>query len=670
MNDQSGQRGPSDTGHSPRPSVEDAAAMEAWARYCRETWNPATGSAEAERVYRDLYGLQPEDGFPASAWVPDPEIVEAANLTKLCRELGLDGPESLHRWSVENRVDFWELMIRKIGLSFLTPPESTLDPASSVESPRWLPGATFNIAANCFLSPPGQTAVIVGQEDGTLIRHSQEDLGRLANQVANGLRDVGIREGDAVAVILPMTLEAVAIYLGTILAGAVVVSIADSFAAGEIELRLRIADAKLVFTANAIVRGGKALPLFSRVGEAAGPAAVVLNAPGTSPAGLRERDRTWENFLSAKDSFRPVALGPDDTINILFSSGTTGTPKAIPWTQTTPLKCAADAFLHHDLRPGDVACWPTNLGWMMGPWLIFATLLNRGTVAIYEGLPHSDGFCRFVEEAGVTLLGVIPSLVRAWRENGALDRAVWTRLRAFSSTGECSNPADMFHLMSRAGFRPVIEYCGGTEIGGGYLSATVAKPLAPATFNLPACGLDLVVLDEENRAAEKGEVFLVGPSIGLSTRLLNADHHDVYYANTPPGPGGCLLRRHGDHVERLPGGAHRMLGRQDDTMNLGGIKVGSAEIERALATVPTVRETAAVASDDGGPSRLLVFAVPNPETFTGLTDLETDLRRALRERLNPLFKISEIHLVESLPRTASNKVMRRLLRARAEEKKS
>src|SRR5206468_4907226 len=134
--------------------------------------------------------------------------------------------------------------------------------------------------------------------------------------------------------------------------------------------------------------------------------------------------------------------------------------------------------------------------------------------------PTTTAFGNFVQEAKVTMLGLVPSLVAAWRQSGCMRGRDWSAIRAFSSTGECSNPVDMLYLMHLAGYRPVIEYCGGTEIGGGYVTGTVAQPCIPSAFSTPALGMDLVLLDENERPADKGEVFIDGPSIGLSTRLL------------------------------------------------------------------------------------------------------------------------------------------------------
>jgi len=260
----------------------------------------------------------------------------------------------------------------------------------------------------------------------------------------------------------------------------------------------------------------------------------------------------------------------------------------------------------------------------------------------------------------------VPSLVRAWRDTDACAGVDWSGVRVFSSTGEPSNRHDYLWLMSQTGYRaPVIEYCGGTEIGGGHLTGTVVHPASPATFSTPALGLDLVVLDEDGHEVgenEEGEVFLVPPSIGLSQNLLNRDHDAIYYDGCPEGPTGEVLRRHGDQVARLPGGYFRAQGRADDTMNLGGIKVSSLELERVVEKHPRVFEAAAVAvqPEGEGAERLVVFVV---RSETGdPAGLKQDLGKLLAHELNPLFKIHDLVVVETLPRTASNKLMRRELR--------
>jgi len=600
---------------------------------------------------------------PTPDWVPTPESIAQSNVSWLMQRVGVTTYEELHAWSVREREDYWRLAIDKLGIPFIQPPARVLDLSAGVEAPRWLPGARMNIVESCFAAPAESTAIVYQAEGGEITTTSYRELQALTGRVAANLRRLGYAPGSAVAILMPMTAEAVAIYLGIVAAGCVVVGIADSFRPREIATRLRLANAVAVFTQDVQLRGGKALPLYANALEAAAPTTIVVPARGEMSVPLRAGDLSWPDFLSTDAPWEVTPRAPDDAMNILFSSGTTGEPKAIPWTHTTPIKSATDGHFHQDVQPGDVLVWPTNIGWMMGPWLIFASLINRAAMGLYYGAPTGREFCRFVQASGATMLGVVPSLVRTWRHTSCLEGLDWGSIKLFSSTGECSSADDMRWLMQQAGGRPVIEYCGGTETGGGYITGTMARPCVAGLFNTPALGSDFVILDDNARPAQSGELFLVPPSLGLSNTLLNKDHAEVYFAGTPRGPAGEILRRHGDQMERLPGGYWRAQGRADDTMNLGGIKVSSAEIEQVLRSVPGIAETAAIAVDSGeGPSQLVIYAVPTGADASR-EQLLPAMQSTIKRDLNPLFKIHDLVFVPTLPRTASNKVMRRELRA-------
>lgn len=608
-----------------------------------------------------FFDWEESQGVPP-AWFPTHQQIQDTHIAALMRELQLSSYLELHTWSTQHRTEFWHLMIQRLNIRFKQKYTQIVDLSQGVEFPKWLVGARFNIVESCFQASEQQPAIVFQPEAGALTTLTYGELHTLTNRVANGLVDAGFQPGDAIAIAMPMTAESVAIYLGIVKAGCVVVSIADSFAANEIATRLRISQAKAIFTQDFIRRAGKQLPLYTKVIDANASQIIVLSVDATSSLEMRPQDIFWKDFLSPKAQFNAVSTHPSVHTNILFSSGTTGEPKAIPWTQTTPIKCAVDGHLHHDIHPGDVVAWPTNLGWMMGPWLIYASLINQATIALYYGTPTEREFGEFVQHARVNVLGVVPSLVSTWKTTDCMQGLNWRAIKAFSSTGECSNPQDMLFLMSLAGYKPIIEYCGGTEIGGAYMTGTLVQPAAPGTFTTPTLGLDVVILDGENHRANKGEVLIIPPSIGLSTELLNKNHHEVYFAHTPQY--SMPLRRHGDQMERLPNGYYRARGRVDDTMNLGGIKVSSAEIEQALNTVEGICETAAIALSppEGGPSQLIVYAVVEPEIQMDKEALKTTLQAAIKQHLNPLFKIHDLAIVETLPRTASNKVMRRVLR--------
>lgn len=604
-----------------------------------------------------------EADFLSRAWIPTAEFIATTNIAKFMHGTDLDSYEQLHAWSMNDRERFWGRVIDQLQLRFRTKPQRIVDLSSGVETPQWLPGAKLNIAESCFNAPADSPAIISQSESGPLQTMSVGELATLSDRIALNLVRIGMRPGDAVAIIMPMTADAVAIYLGIVKAGCAVVGIADSFQSKEIATRFRLSQAAAVFTQDVQLRGGKVHPQYENVVKANGPRAIVLAAAETLAVTLRDGDMTWQSFLKADGPFEAVALDPDAPSNILFSSGTTGDPKVIPWSQTTPIKCAADGYFHQNIQPGNVVVWPTNLGWMMGPWLIYASLINRATIGLFNGAPTGAAFGKFVQDVKANVLGVVPSLINNWRQTGCMNNLDWSSIRAFSSTGECSCPDDMAWLMTLPGGAPVIEYCGGTELGGGYIASTVTRPCVPGMFNTPTLGIDFKILDESGSAAPQGELYLVPPSIGMSTTLLDKDHHEVYYAGAPRDVNIGVLRRHGDEMKALPGGYWRALGRADDTMNLGGIKVSSAEIEEVLKAVPDVVETAAIAvAHADGPSQLVIYAVCKKSDGFSPEQMRTALQGAVRRDLNPLFKIHSVVFVDSLPRTASNKVMRRVLR--------
>lgn len=612
-------------------------------------------------IFCSLFPLWHSAPEAAPVWVPDEEHINAANITPFMTELGINTVIEFHQWTCQYYPEFWQQIINKLGIRFIKPASSICNLSGGITSPKWLPDARMNIADSCFIASPSATALIYEDDQHQIKKMTYGELDKLSNRIANSLVAAGFHAGDAIAIAMPMNIHAVAAYLGIIKMGGVVVSIADSFSSQEITVRLGIAKAKGIFTQDVSPWGDKLIPLYEKISNANAPRAIVMTHQTSSQVALRKGDILFNDFLLTDDQFISVACDPMNACNILFSSGTTADPKAIEWNHTTPIKAASDGFFHQNIQAGDVLAWPTNLGWMMGPWLIFASLINRAAIALYTGAPKGREFGEFVTNAGVTMLGVVPTLVANWRQTHCMEGLDWSHIKLFSSTGECSNPEDMFYLMWLAGYKPIIEYCGGTEIGGAFISSTVVDPNYPSLCTTPAMGLDFVILDEDGRPSDLGEVAIVPPSIGLSVTLLNADHEKVYY-NGMPTLNGIPLRRHGDQISRHPNHTYMILGRIDDTMNLGGIKVSSAEIERVISDLPPIRETAAIAIKpaNNGPNQLVIYAsvLEQPDKQATVKEMQ----KRINQQLNPLFKIHDIVFLDDLPKTASNKIMRRVLR--------
>ncbi len=596
-----------------------------------------------------------------ASWIPSTETIRKSNIYKMMLLNGFDKYEDFWKWSVNEKSEFWSQTIKTLDIKLNHNYSSVVSLSEDGENSVWLEGAKLNIVDSCFQNTEESHAITYQTKDGSLEFISQGELKSTVNQIANGLIESGINKGDFIAICMPMTVEAVAIYLAAIKAGNPVVTIADSFTVNEIEVRLALTKPRIVFTQYNIFRMGKTLPLYDKIAAAKASKTIVIKTDNERTS-LRKNDLYYDDFISYNANFDSVIQNPEDTITVLFSSGTTGDPKAIPWNHTTAIKGASDGFYHQNIQKNDVVCWPTNLGWMMGPWLVLASLINKATIALYFDAPLGIEFGQFVQEAKVNMLGVIPSIVRHWKNTKCMETLDWSSINCFSSTGEVSNPKEMEYLMNLAGNKPVIEYCGGTEIGGGYVSSTVVQPNIASTFSTQTLGGEFVLLDEDYKRAKKGEMFLLPPIMGLSDTLMNKNHHDIYYKGLPKFEGKTL-RRHGDELEQLDNGYFRALGRADDAMNLGGIKVSSIQIEELINQLDFIKESAAIAISPkgGGPSALVIYYVESDFNYS-MELRSIKIKEIIKTKLNPLFKISKVILIDELPRTASGKVMRKELR--------
>ncbi len=622
--------------------------------------------------FRKIYQILFEGEVLPIAWLPHPDAMPEPNLSKLMKKMSFSDYASCYQWSIAHRKQFWKNVLEVLDIKLDKPFDKVLNLDQGAEHPHWLLGAQMNIVRSCFKAKPDKVALIISDENNNIRKYTYQQLDSLSKRVASGLLNMGLVPQDRVVLYLPLGVEAVAAYLGIIRAGMVAVLVADSFSPQELKKRIQLSQAKAVLTVEEYQYGGKSLHIYDKVKKAEAPLTVVIASSGDTD--LRENDLLWDEFL--EDEYADFySSPPDQMISILFSSGTTKDPKAIPWTQLTPIKCAADAYFHQDVHAEDILTWTTGMGWMMGPWSIFGAMINQATLALFTGSAASKAFGQFVANSGVTILGTIPSLVKSWRNSGVMEGFQW-KVRVFSSTGEPSQAEDYLYLMWLARFRaPVIEYCGGTEIGGGYITGSVVQPASPGTFTTPTLGLQLVFQDEKSGqigSDQEGEVFIVPPSIGLSQHILNRDHHEEYFEGTPFWKEGLPLRKHGDVYRKVAVVAgttfYKSMGRSDDSMNLGGIKVSALEIEEILNEHPSIFETAAVAVPpaEGGPEELFIFYVPSV-AVPDENILKKQLQERLSETLNPLFRIKKIVAREHLPRTASNKLMRRSLRKDFEE---
>jgi acetyl-CoA synthetase len=359
----------------------------------------------------------------------------------------------------------------------------------------------------------------------------------------------------------------------------------------------------------------------------------------------------------------------EDILMVIYTSGTTGRPKGAIHTHCGfPIKAAQDMAFGTDLHPGQTLYWMTDMGWMMGPWLVFGGLLLASTFFLYDGAPDFPGPDRLwamVERHHITHLGVSPTLIRAlisFGEEPFLNHDL-SSLRFFASTGEPWNPGPWMWLFEKVGQgkRPIINYSGGTEISGGIVMGNPILPLKPAAFSGPCPGIAADVFDEQGRPVREqvGELVIKAPWIGM-TRGFWKDperYQETYWSRWQN------VWVHGDFAAVDADGMWYILGRSDDTIKIAGKRLGPAEAESILVSHPEVVEAAAIGiPDEIKGSSLVVFCVLTPGRQPE-DQLRDELKGMLVKSLGKPLAPKEVFFVSDLPKTRNAKVMRRMVRA-------
>ena len=382
------------------------------------------------------------------------------------------------------------------------------------------------------------------------------------------------------------------------------------------------------------------------------------------------RDHWWHEWIASSSAEAVTERNrAEDTLMILYTSGTTGRPKGAVHTHCGfPIKAAQDIRQGLDLHPDETLCWVTDMGWMMGPWLVFGTLLLGATMMLYDGAPDYPGPDRLwsvVERHRITTLGISPTLVRSLLRHG--DGPVrahdLSSLRKFASTGEPWNPDPwlwLFHVAG-GGRLPIINYSGGTEISGGILMSNILTPLKPCAFAGPLPGMAVDVVDERGNPVrgQVGELVIRQPWIGMTRGFWKDPQRylETYWSRFPD------VWVHGDWAAIDADGLWYILGRSDDTIKIAGKRLGPAEVESVLVSHPAVSEAAAIGVPDEIKGEALVcFCVLKPGHAPD-DALRAELKKCAVEALGKAFAPREVKFVSDLPKTRNSKVMRRVIRA-------
>jgi acetoacetyl-CoA synthetase len=614
---------------------------------------------------------------PEPLWEPSAELVERARLTEFRRwleaERGLrfDGYDALWQWSVDDLDGFWGAIWDFFEVQ-ADGDRATVLASREMPGARWFPDVALNYAEHVFADKDdAETAILHASELRELDALSWGELRAQVAALSAALRGLGVERGDRVVAYLPNIPEAIVAFLASASIGAVWSSCSPDFGPASVVDRFAQIEPKVLFAVDGYRYGGKDFDRRDTVArlQAEMPSlerTVVLPYLDPEP-GLASLDdvTTWGELLAAGEgaelSFERVPF--DHPLWVLYSSGTTGLPKAIVQGQGgILLEHLKKLHLHVDAHPGDRLFWFTTTGWMMWNFLV-SGLLTRAAIVLYDGNPgHPDMgvLWDLAERAGVTMFGTSAAYIAACMKTGEEPGAGrdLSRLGAVGSTGSPLSPEGFDWIYEHVGSDTwLFSTSGGTDLCTAFVGGCALLPVYRGELQARALGAAVEAWDEGGQAVvgEVGELVVTAPMPSMPVRFWGDEDGSRYreaYFEMFPG-----VWRHGDWIEITSRGTAIIYGRSDSTINRGGIRMGTSEIYRAVFGIDTIVDALVVDLPRSGTDGWMPLFVVLREGVELDEELPREIARRVREQCSPRHVPDEVFAIAAVPRTLSGKVL-------------
>ncbi len=616
----------------------------------------------------------------APIWEPSAAAVEAAGITEFARWLasergveaaqrgaGAEGYRELWEWSVANLEEFWAAVWDYFEILSDTPPERVLT-THEMPGAEWFPGARVNYAEHVFRERDDDAvAVIHTSETRPLAEASWGELRAEVARVAAGLRQLGVGEGDRVVAYLPNAIEATVAFLAAASIGAVWSSASPDFGADSVVDRFAQVEPKVLIAVDGYRYGGKDFDrreTVERLRERMPSLQHTVLVRYLDPEAELPGAVAWEGL--GGDGPHQLSFNRVDfsaPLWVLYSSGTTGLPKAIVQSQGgILLQHLVKVRLHIDVGPADRFFWFTTTGWMM--WnVVVSGLLGGGAVVLFDGNPGYPEMTRLWDlaaAAGVTIFGTSAAFVSASIKAGVHpgEGRDLSRLRAVGSTGSPLAPEGFDWLLRELGGHIwLFSTSGGTDVCASFVGGVPTLPVYRGELQAPSLSVALAAFDEDGNPVqgEVGELVVTEPMPSMPIRFWGDDdgsRYRVAYFDVYPG-----VWRHGDWIELTEHGGAVIYGRSDSTINRGGIRMGTSEIYRALETVDEVLDQLVIDLPRQGTDGWIALFVVLREGAELDEGLERRIAAAIRERCSPRHVPDAVFAIDEVPRTLSGKVL-------------
>jgi len=610
-------------------------------------------------------------------WEPSAELVERSRMVEFMgwlereRGLGFDGYGDLWQWSVDDLDGFWSAIWEFFEVQADGDPAPVLG-SREMPGAQWFPNTRLNYAEHVFAGKDdAETAILHASELRDLGELSWGELRRQVAATAAGLRGLGVGRGDRVVAYLPNIPEAIVAFLATASIGAVWSSCSPDFGPASVVDRFAQIEPKVLFAVDGYRYGGKDFDRRETIAQLqeAMPSlvrTVVLPYLDPDPDLSPLRDAiAWEELeadgAGAELTFDRVPF--DHPLWVLYSSGTTGLPKAIVQGQGgILLEHLKKLHLHVDAHPGDRLFWFTTTGWMMWNFLV-SGLLTRAAIVLYDGNPgHPDmsALWDLAERAGVTMFGTSAAYIGACMKAGVEPGSGrdLSRLKAVGSTGSPLSPEGFDWIYEHLGADTwLFSTSGGTDLCTAFVGGVATLPVYRGELQARALGAAVEAWDEagEPVVGEVGELVVTEPMPSMPIRFWGDEDGSRYrgsYFEMFPGTW-----RHGDWIELTERGTAVIYGRSDSTINRGGIRMGTSEIYRAVLGIEAIVDALVVDLPRPGTDGWMPLFVVMREGSELDEDLPREIARRVREQCSPRHVPDEVFEIAEVPRTLSGKVL-------------
>ncbi|ETS31748.1 acetate--CoA ligase [Photorhabdus temperata] len=588
-------------------------------------------------------------------------------------QLSLQDPERF--WGEKGKIVDWIKPYTKVKNTSFDPGHVNI---------RWFEDGTLNLSANCLdrhLKERGdQTAIIWEGDDPTESKTvTYRELHHDVCQFANALKNMGIKKGDVVAIYMPMVPEAAVAMLACARIGAIHSVIFAGFSPDAVSGRIIDSNTKLVITADEGLRAGRTIPLKKNVDDALSNSAVVsvsnvivFKRTGNIGNWHSGRDLWWHELTVGVSADCPVEeMNAEDPLFILYTSGSTGKPKGVLHTTGGYLVYASLSFKYvFDYHPGEIYWCTADVGWVTGhSYLLYGPLSCGAITLMFEGVPNYPAVNRLsqvVDKHKVNILYTAPTAIRALMAEGdkAIEGTKRTSLRILGSVGEPINPEAWEWYYQKIGNSkcPIVDTWWQTETGGFMITPLPgATELKAGSATLPFFGVQPALVDNLGELLEgvcEGNLVITDSWPGQARSLFgDHDRFEQTYFSTFKG-----MYFSGDGARRDEDGYYWITGRVDDVLNISGHRLGTAEIESALVSHPKIAEAAVVGVPHNIKGQAIYAYVTLNHGEEPSPELYTEVRNWVRKEIGPIATPDILHWTDSLPKTRSGKIMRRILR--------